>query len=126
MEAHFSPGDQCVRRIVELFGKARKRVDVCVFTITDDRIADALLTAHRRGVAVRVVSDDDKALDQGSDIARFRAAGVPVRLDASPNHMHHKFAIFDETLLLTGSFNWTRGATERNNENFVVTSDERC
>ena len=104
---------------------AKRTVDVCVFTITDDRISNAILDAHRRGVAVRIISDDLKATEEGSDIARFRAAGIPLRLDRSPFHMHHKFALFDGALLLTGSYNWTRGAARDNQENFITTPDRR-
>ena len=70
-----------------------------------------------------MVSDDDKQHDSGSDIARLRAGGVAVRLDDSPYHMHHKFALVDGRLLANGSFNWTRSATEKNDENLVVTDD---
>jgi phosphatidylserine/phosphatidylglycerophosphate/cardiolipin synthase-like enzyme len=122
-EAHFSPGNECVAQILHLFTKARSTADVCVFTITDDRIARAVLAAHSRGVKVRIISDNDKSLDLGSDIARLSDAGIPVRLDRSPYHMHHKFALFDGTWLLNGSFNWTRGASEQNEENLVVTTD---
>ena len=38
-------------------------------------------------------------------------------------HMHHKFAIFDGDLLLNGSFNWTRSASELNEENLIITPD---
>jgi mitochondrial cardiolipin hydrolase len=96
---------------------------VCVFTITDDRLADALLAAHRRGVAIRVLTDNDKAHDLGSDIERIAAAGVAVRIDRTPFHMHHKYAIFDGRRLLNGSYNWTRGAARDNQENVVVTDD---
>jgi cardiolipin hydrolase len=122
-EALFSPADDCPARIRALFASARKKADVCVFTITDDRIASAILDAHRRGVAVRILSDDDKANDLGSDIERLHRAGVPVKVDASPHHMHHKFALFDDSRLLTGSYNWTRGAAEHNEENFIITGD---
>ena len=37
--------------------------------------------------------------------------------------MHHKFAIFDNKTLLTGSYNWTRSAARNNEENFIVTAD---
>jgi phosphatidylserine/phosphatidylglycerophosphate/cardiolipin synthase-like enzyme len=94
-----------------------------VFTITDDRIADAILDAHRRGVAVRILTDNEKAFDLGSDIERLRSAGVAVRVDESPFHLHHKFAIFDGRRLLTGSYNWTRGAARDNQENFLITPD---
>ncbi|MBK8978696.1 MAG: hypothetical protein IPM29_22590 [Planctomycetes bacterium] len=120
-EAWFSPDEPCLRRIVELIDRAARSIDVCVFTITDDRIAAALHAAHRRGVALRIVSDDEKAEDLGSDVHALAAAGIPVRTDRAPDHMHHKFALFDGRVLLTGSFNWTRGAGRDNEENFVVT-----
>jgi phosphatidylserine/phosphatidylglycerophosphate/cardiolipin synthase-like enzyme len=124
-ESHFSPGDDCPMRIGGLFSAARKSADVCVFTITDDRISDAIIEAHRRGVEVRIITDNEKAFDPGSDISRLEREGVRVRVDRSPYHMHHKFAVFDEDLLLTGSYNWTRGAAECNEENFVITDERR-
>jgi len=124
-EAHFSPGETCVRRVVSLFDQARQQVEICVFTITDDRLASAILAAHQRGVAVRIVTDNEKMFDPGSDIQRLQVAGIPLRVDMTEYHMHHKFAIFDRRLLLTGSYNWTRGAADNNEENFVITGDRR-
>ena len=120
IEACFSPSDACPQRLRGLFQSARRTVDVCVFTITDDRISDAILAAHQRGVRVRIVTDNDKAWDAGSDVQRLTAAGIPVRIDVSEFHMHHKFALFDGAVLVTGSYNWTRSAAESNEENFVV------
>lgn len=125
VEAHFSPGDDCPRRIAQLFEHAQRTADVCVFTITDNRVADAILEAHRRGIAVRIITDNEKVTDEGSDIPRLEEAGIPVRVDRTEYHMHHKFALFDDSPLLTGSFNWTRGAAEYNEENFIITSDPR-
>ncbi len=124
-EAYFSPGDACPSAIARVLTHARRSVDVCVFTITDDRLADALIEAHHRGVAVRVLTDDAKAEDLGSDIDRIERSGVPVRVDRSPFHMHHKFAIAEGLTLLTGSYNWTRGAARDNQENLVLTDDPR-
>jgi phosphatidylserine/phosphatidylglycerophosphate/cardiolipin synthase-like enzyme len=123
--AFFTPGDSGPRAIAGLFGRTRKSAEICVFTITDDRITSAILDAHRRGVALRIITDDEKAHDPGSDIRRLREAGIPLHTDQNPNHMHHKFAIFDHTALLTGSYNWTRGAAEHNFENFLITADPR-
>jgi phosphatidylserine/phosphatidylglycerophosphate/cardiolipin synthase-like enzyme len=124
-EAYFSPGEECPRTIGRLLARASRRADVCVFTITDDRLADALLDAHRRGVAVRIITDDAKVEDLGSDVERFEREGLAVRVDRSPFHMHHKFAIVDGGTLLTGSYNWTRGAARDNEENLIVTDDAR-
>lgn len=120
-EVAFSPGDAPRLKIAALFQQARKAADVCVFTITDDRIADSILSAHRRGVTVRIITDDDKAHDLGSDVKRLAKAGIPVRPDRSDAHMHHKFAIFDSAVLLTGSYNWTRAACRENEENVLLT-----
>ena len=124
-ESHFSPEDDCPRRIRQLLTRAKNSVDICVFTITDDRLSSAILDAHRRKVRVRIVTDDDKSQDRGSDIERLSEAGVEVRVDQSDYHMHHKFAIFDKSLLLTGSYNWTRSAANSNEENFIITGDSR-
>ncbi len=119
----FSPSDRCWQRINSLLRGTRSRVDICVFTITDDRITAEILAAHSRGVAVRVITDNEKAFDAGSDTERMARAGVPVKIDRTPNHMHHKFALFDRSRLLTGSYNWTRSAAKYNEENFIITDD---
>ena len=124
-EAHFAPREECAETLQRLLDDARHSVDICVFTITDNSVVRRVLAAHRRGVKLRIVSDNEKSLDRGSDIDRLRQEGVPVRLDRSENHMHHKFALFDRRLLVTGSYNWTRSADERNRENIAVTDDRR-
>lgn len=123
-EAHFSPGDYCRNRIRSLIRQARSTVDICVFTITDDEITEMIAEAHNRRVKVRIITDNDKANDLGSDIQRLEELGVPVRYDRTPYHMHHKFAIFDQAVLLTGSYNWTRSAALNNEENIVVQSEQ--
>jgi phosphatidylserine/phosphatidylglycerophosphate/cardiolipin synthase-like enzyme len=124
-EAYFSPGDKCLRAILRVLRHARRTANICVFTITDDRVSDAILDAHRRKVSVRIATDNEKAEDPGSDVARFEAAGILVRVDRSPYHMHHKFAVLDGETLVTGSYNWTRGAARDNQENLIVTNDIR-
>jgi mitochondrial cardiolipin hydrolase len=122
-EAFFSPGDACLGRIIARLNSTRRTADICVFTITDDRIAAAILAAHSRGVKVRVITDNDKAFDEGSDVPRLQAAGIPLVVDQTPFHMHHKFAIFDRARLINGSYNWTRSAAANNEENVTDTGD---
>jgi len=118
---YFGPEDPMVETVVGLIRRVRRTLDVAMFTITDDRIARALLDLHRRGVAIRILTDDDKAHDLGSDVVRLSRAGIRLRMDDSPAHFHHKFALFDRRKLVTGSYNWTRGADRDNRENFLVT-----
>ncbi|MGE8502788.1 MAG: phospholipase D-like domain-containing protein [Pseudomonas sp.] len=121
--AHFSPGESCRQRIRDLCRQARESVDVCVCTVSDNQLSDELIAVHRRGIAVRIISDSEKRFDAGSDIQHLVEQGVPLRIDNSPFHMHHKFALFDGRLLLNGSFNWTRSASTSNEENLLVTDD---
>jgi cardiolipin hydrolase len=124
-EAWFSPQADCPGRIRSFLAQAKSTVDICVFTITDDRLTSAVLENHARGVKIRIITDNDKAADLGSDADRFLEAGIQLRVDRTPYHMHHKFAIADRSLLLNGSYNWTRGAAESNEENFVITDDKK-
>ena len=124
-EVHFSPGDRCLLCITRMLKQAQATVDICVFTITDNRLAQPILDAHHRGIAVRIITDNDKADDPGSDVYQLGRSGVPVRVDLSEHHMHHKFAIFDGKTVLTGSYNWTRSAAEHNQENLIVSDDAK-
>lgn len=124
-EAFFEPHQDCGARLISLLDHSRSDIRICVFTITDNAVAGAILAAHRRGVTVRIISDGDKARDRGSDIARLETSGVPVRVDFAADHMHHKFAVFDSKVVVTGSYNWTRGAAERNLENIIVCDESR-
>eukprot|EP00929_Paragymnodinium_shiwhaense_P004249 TRINITY_DN105035_c0_g1_i1.p1 TRINITY_DN105035_c0_g1~~TRINITY_DN105035_c0_g1_i1.p1 ORF type:complete len:531 (-),score=132.86 TRINITY_DN105035_c0_g1_i1:102-1694(-) len=103
----------------------RQTCDVCVFTITDDRISRRLLDAHQlRGVKVRVITDREQSTSLGSDVREFSEKGIEVRMNTTPYHMHHKFCLLDGKVLVNGSFNWTQGACENNSENVMITNDE--
>jgi phosphatidylserine/phosphatidylglycerophosphate/cardiolipin synthase-like enzyme len=122
---HFNPGEECLQGILKLLKNTRHSVDICVFTITDDSITEAIYRAHKRGKKIRIITDDEKIHAPGSDIIPMATAGIPVAIDHAIEYMHHKFAIFDCHILLSGSFNWTRSASMGNHENLLVTDDPR-
>jgi cardiolipin hydrolase len=123
--AYFSPGEDCLHRIRRLIGEAQTSLDICVFTITDDRIVRKLTEALARKVRIRVISDDDKSKDLGSDLARLERLGIDCLYDRTSAHMHHKFAVADNDILLTGSYNWTRSAATQNDENIIITNNPK-
>lgn len=123
--AFFSPGNECRRAIIDFCLQAKTSLDICVFTVSDDRLTEAIVAAHRRGVSVRIISDNDKQNDRGSDIHKLIDAGIEVRLDKTQYHMHHKFALADQRLLLNGSFNWTRSASDKNEENLTISASQK-
>jgi cardiolipin hydrolase len=122
-QAYFSPGPNCRIAIEQAMETALSELLICVFTISDDRLSDAIMAAHRSGLTVRVISDNDKMHDRGSDVEHLSQAGVDVRIDCSPEHMHHKFMVIDGHTVMTGSYNWTRSAETRNEENIIAVDD---
>ena len=87
---------------------AKKTIDLAIFSFTNNDLADALIAAHERGVKVRIITDDEAMKGKGADTQRMADAGIPCRTDSEEQyHMHNKFMVVDQTILLTGSFNWT-------------------
>ncbi len=121
----FTPGDNCVAKILEFLEAAKKTIDICVFTISDDRISKKISKCMDNGIKVRIISDNDKQYDRGSDVNWLNDKGIEVKVDMTRNHMHHKFAIVDNEKIITGSYNWTRSASKYNHENFIISSSKK-
>jgi len=121
-EVFFSPGNEIKNEIIKLLGDSTSTVDLCVFTITDEELANQIIACYKRGVKVRIITDDEKINDRGSEIFDFERVGIPVKTDNSQYHMHNKFGIIDNRIAITGSFNWTYTATKHNQENLLATS----
>ena len=124
-ETLFFPSQRSLDRLVHWIGTAQEELLVCVFTITNNILRDAVYNAWRRGCEVRVISDDECAKQQGSDVEALQQLGCDVVVDDDPGaHMHNKYVIIDGKILITGSFNWTVSAVKSNNENLVVLDDQ--
>ncbi|KAG0082790.1 hypothetical protein BGZ93_002254 [Podila epicladia] len=123
----FFPSEQSFQQLVKTLDGAQKSLDICVYTITDDQLAKAIIRAHERGVKVRIISDSEKAGDQGSDVNRLaNDHHIPSRCDNSTAFMHHKFAVVDDALVINGSYNWTKGARFDNKENLTLTNSPKA
>jgi phosphatidylserine/phosphatidylglycerophosphate/cardiolipin synthase-like enzyme len=124
-QVYFSPGTDCLQAITRHLQNAIRTVDICVFTISDNRISGQIIACHQSGKQVRIITDNEKLYDTGSDIQQLADAGIAVRVDRTSNHMHHKFALVDGQTVLTGSYNWTRSAAEYNQENILITGNKQ-
>ncbi len=110
-------------RLLRHLSSARTSVDVCLYLLTSQQLADAVLGTMRRGARVRLILDHENVALSGSQVPRFYAAGAFVRSRPSDYIMHHKFAVIDGRKVVTGSFNWTMQAVMGNKENVVVTEE---
>lgn len=95
-------------------------MDIAIYTLTNDKIYAAIEEAYKRGIKVRIITDDECCKMGGSVIARCAAIGIPTKTDDSARaNMHHKFAVIDNSVVITGSFNWTNQAVKINQENII-------
>lgn len=139
-QCRFSHVSPCARMIRRLY-QTRHTLDICVFSLTCDDMAQAIIRAMKRDVSVRLITDTQQAASEDSKITSIKSGGVACITVGSPGSMrpngtrqpgklmHHKFAIFDKDsesrALLNGSANWTRSGTTKNEENVVITRNQR-
>jgi phosphatidylserine/phosphatidylglycerophosphate/cardiolipin synthase-like enzyme len=105
--------------------KAKNTVLVQVYSFTSYRIAKALLDGYKRGVKVEVILDKSQRTDQYSSATFPYNSGIPVRIDAVHAIAHNKIMIIDGETVITGSFNFTKSAEEKNAENLLVIHDKK-
>jgi phosphatidylserine/phosphatidylglycerophosphate/cardiolipin synthase-like enzyme len=87
-------------------------------------IAKALLDAHKRGVKVQVILDKSQKSERYSSATFLKNAGIPTYIDAKHAIAHNKIMIIDREILITGSFNFTKDAEEKNAENLLIVKDK--
>ncbi|MBO6935167.1 MAG: hypothetical protein JJ863_09325 [Deltaproteobacteria bacterium] len=118
-------------RAVELIDGATRSIDVAMYSFRDSDIEDALGRAIDRGIRVRLIlekANEDRTDPEGSLSAGLEDAGMDVRY--VNKIMHHKFMLVDgpqdaadqatESVLMTGSANWSNSAATRYDENTLV------
>lgn len=120
VEVFFSPNGGATEAIVSEIGKARQEVLVQAYSFTSKPIAKALLDAHRRGVKVVAVLDKSQRTERYTGATFLANAGIPVYIDAQHAIAHNKIIIIDKATLITGGFNFTKAAEEKNAENLLV------
>lgn len=95
-----------------------------MYVLSFPALADIIIQLQEKAVEIRVIVDgrEDEALR--SQVGRLSSRGIKIRQNEESYSilMHNKFAILDGSLLLTGSFNWTKTAVLLNYDNILVTS----
>lgn len=124
IDVYFSPNGGCQQAVVSKIKKAGDSIDIAMYYLSSRDIAQALVKAKERGVHVRVVLDQSQEIEASSKSAYLIKHGFQIRYHLGFGLMHNKFAIIDGKTLITGSFNWTRTAEEKNEENLLIISDE--
>ena len=120
---YFSPHDRTTLAVVAAIDHAKTTVLVQGYGFTSEPIASAIVAAKQRGASVRVILDASNLTAKESRAPQLEAAGVNLRFDHAHAIAHSKNMIIDSAKILTGSFNWTVSAEERNAESLLILTD---
>ncbi|HSH04091.1 MAG TPA: phospholipase D-like domain-containing protein, partial [Anaerolineae bacterium] len=114
--------DAMEQALVDLINNATTSIDAALYGLDREYVRDALINAHNRGVAVRIVGDDDAYLGYyGAHYAALENAGIPVVHDNRASTIeHNKFFIFDSQTVWTGSTNITNSGFSYNSNNSIA------
>jgi phosphatidylserine/phosphatidylglycerophosphate/cardiolipin synthase-like enzyme len=118
-----APGGSCTDAIVKALDNAKRTILVQAYSFTSAPIAKALLDAHTRGVQVQVILDKSQRTQKYSSADFLANQGLPTSIDAQHAISHNKVIITDGETVLTGSFNFTKAAQEKNAENLLIIKD---
>jgi phosphatidylserine/phosphatidylglycerophosphate/cardiolipin synthase-like enzyme len=119
-EVFFSPNGGVTDAIVREIGKARQEILVQAYSFTSKPIVKALLDAKKRSISIIAVLDKSQRTERYTAATFLANAGIPVYIDDKHAIAHNKIIIIDRSTLITGSFNFTKAAEEKNAENLLV------
>ena len=123
IQVYFSPHGGATEAVVDALDHATNSVLVQAYSFTSAPIAKALVEAYRRGVRVHVILDTSQRTEKYSEADFLNNSEIPTQIDVQHAIAHNKIIIVDDYLVLTGSFNFTKAAEEKNAENLLVIND---
>ncbi len=122
----FSPEDGIEESLLSLIEASKESIYVLAYSFASDDLGQALIDRYDDGLDVIVVFEDEKAFtDGGGEAINLRQAGVPIFMDGCDDClMHQKVFIFDKSVVSAGSYNFTRSAEIRNDEQVLIIQNE--
>lgn len=129
VEILFSPHDPVEARLIELIDGAKRTIHVQMYVFTRKSLAHALVRARARGVEVRVMADARQNQRGRNALPILLSANIPVALEIDYQASHNKLMLIDVAMrhsrVVTGSYNYSWSAANKNAENVVIFHDNR-
>lgn len=120
----FTPGENCTAEINDVIDAANQSIFVQAYSFTSAPIATHLIAAKKRGVDVNVILDKSQRTQKYSAFRFLIDQHIPCWIDYRPAIAHNKIMIIDGKEVITGSFNFTQAAQNRNAENLLIIRDK--
>ena len=122
----FTPGEKCTDLIVKQIDEAKKSIYVQAYGLTSQPIIEAVGNAKGRGLDVKVILDKvNETEKQGNGAKYLKSKNIEVLIDNKVAIAHNKVMVIDNKNIITGSFNFTKSAQDRNAENVLIILDDQ-
>lgn len=115
--------DKIQPQLLEAIEQATNKINIAVFDLSDQEIIGAL--KNRRAKELRIIIDQKyhsylkDEFNEGKEWRRLNGRSKGTK----GGMMHNKFCIIDDTLIVTGSYNFSENADRKNHENMVFIYD---
>lgn len=129
LEIAFSPNEGAQALVLKTIASAQREIHMLAYSFTSAPVAQALLSARKRGVSIQLVVDQAHNVNQDSSgkarsaLSALASAGVDVRTTTAFAIHHDKVIVVDRRHVQLGSFNYSAAAETRNSENVLVNWD---
>ncbi|MCC6299078.1 MAG: DUF1669 domain-containing protein [Anaerolineales bacterium] len=121
VDTFFSPDDGVINQLASVLSGAEESIYFLAFSFTSNELGDIVREKAEAGLTVRGVMDEEQiSSNQGTEFDPFKQADLDVRIDGVEGQMHHKVFIIDESIVVMGSYNFSRSAEERNDEEVLI------
>lgn len=123
-EVLFSPKGDIESHLVKLTDETKKTLDIMMYSFTSEELAKAVVRASKRKVMIRILLDETQAAGKHSKDEFLIEHGINIRIEDREGLMHNKVVIIDGKTVITGSYNWTESAENKNQENAIIFTAE--
>jgi phosphatidylserine/phosphatidylglycerophosphate/cardiolipin synthase-like enzyme len=129
-ELNFAPASGSANyrtRSVTAYNAETEKIDVIMYRITDQAHVDAIIAAFRRGVPVRVYTEQvvyrqTNYIWHSMSVDKMWAAGIPIRIRGHLGQNHQKSVLlYSQKMTIFGSSNWTTSSADRQHEHNYFT-----
>jgi phosphatidylserine/phosphatidylglycerophosphate/cardiolipin synthase-like enzyme len=124
INVYFSPDDNIEKIILERIRKAKQSIRFMAFSFTSEQLGEEMIRLKKNGIDVRGIIEKIGSNSRSSEFVKFKLEGVNVNTDINKFRMHHKVIIIDEKIVITGSYNFSKNANEKNDENIVILNNK--
>jgi phosphatidylserine/phosphatidylglycerophosphate/cardiolipin synthase-like enzyme len=120
----FTPGEDCTAFVAQEIDGATGELLVQGYSLANPPILEAIARAKERGVDVKVILDRQNEQKPSTGATYLVNHGIAPLIDHGVSKAHNNVMVIDRRGVITGSFDFTKAAQERNADNVLFINDD--